>query len=54
MFPTEHLHQNFIISNPIIFWKSDLTPNRADAASHIGVARDIKAIKKPGNKMAFR
>jgi len=23
-----------------------LTPNRADAASHIGVARDIKAVKK--------
>ncbi len=28
-----------------------LTPNRADAASHIGVARDIRAVKKRALKL---
>ncbi len=30
-----------------------LTPNRADAASHVGVARDIKASKNRELKLAF-
>ncbi len=54
-------HEGIIVLNTIVangtpaasFYKIEsdyileigLTPNRADAASHIGVARDIKAVK---------
>ena len=33
----------FKIENDVVF-EIGLTPNRADAASHVGVARDIKAV----------
>ncbi len=41
-----HLLLSITILNPITSWRIGLTPNRADAASHIGVVRDIRAARK--------
>src|SRR5258708_216964 len=40
----------FKVESDFVF-EIGLTPNRADAASHIGVARDIKAVKKRALKI---
>lgn len=44
---------HFKLDSDFIF-EIGLTPNRADAASHLGVARDIKAAKKICSRKCFR